>query len=194
MVLAKVGAEWSAAMAAISLRFSARPRAKAGRKCSGRRRSKGGIAKAVDQRCNSGLPAPSRRAGGCGRRAFLLGIDLHLRHALTPPSRELSMAETLARHHGHGTCACLRIERSRERWMATGSCAKRRASSLYSSYLNETLRRTRYDSTLPSPMVTSCSQTSATRKSRSDWDARSTAAAAAFSHEVGLVPTISMIL
>ena len=60
--------------------------------------------------------------------------------------------------------------------------------------LKESFKRTRYDSTLPSEIVTSCSQTSATRRSRSVEEARSTAAAAAFSQDVGLVPTISMIL
>ena len=62
-------------------------------------------------------------------------------------------------------------------------------------YLNETERRARYWSMEPSSlMVTSCSTTSATRRSRRVLDAVAIAAAVASSHELSLVPTISITL
>src|SRR5215208_8389388 len=63
------------------------------------------------------------------------------------------------------------------------------------SYLNDSFNLTRYDSTFPSSvMFTSCSTTSATRRSRKVSAARSMAALAAFSQESVLVPTSSMTL
>src|SRR5437773_10734797 len=60
------------------------------------------------------------------------------------------------------------------------------------SYLKETLSRTRYLVTLPFSMVMSCRTTSATRRSRRDFDAVSTALLAAASQDVLLVPTSSV--
>ena len=62
------------------------------------------------------------------------------------------------------------------------------------SYLNETLFFARYALTTPSLITRSSSAISATRRSRSFWDALVTAAAAAFSQLSVLVPTNSMIL
>ena len=55
MVLAKVGSAGSAAMAATSAAWAAKARAKAGRKCSGSIRPKGGTPKGPDQSSNNGL-------------------------------------------------------------------------------------------------------------------------------------------
>src|SRR4051812_33457090 len=63
-----------------------------------------------------------------------------------------------------------------------------------SSYLNETLTLLRYAVTTPFSITTSSSATSATRRSRSDDAARSTADAVARSQLSGLVPTNWMIL
>src|SRR3954467_3739986 len=68
------------------------------------------------------------------------------------------------------------------------------AQSLPFSYLNDTFSLVRNSSTLPSLSCTSCTVTSAMRRSRSDSAARSTAVRAAFSHDSLLVPISSMTL
>src|SRR4029078_11978490 len=62
------------------------------------------------------------------------------------------------------------------------------------SYLNEPFTLARYADTWPFSSVTSSSETSAMRRSRSDCDASATAAATACSHPSVLVPTSSMTL
>src|SRR5258705_8182873 len=62
------------------------------------------------------------------------------------------------------------------------------------SYLNDKDTRARYSTTLPSSTLMSSLQTSATRKSRSEFAAISTAFFAASSQEFGLVPMISVTL
>src|SRR5260370_31533724 len=62
------------------------------------------------------------------------------------------------------------------------------------SYLKDNCTRARYAFTLPFFTVTSVLTTSATRRSRSDRAAVSTAFLAASSHDFVLVPTISVTL
>src|SRR5581483_5115110 len=69
-----------------------------------------------------------------------------------------------------------------------------RARRPQSSYLNESFTLARYARTFPSSRCMSSCDTSATRRSRSVFDALATAAAAAFSHESVLVPTSSITL
>jgi hypothetical protein len=63
-----------------------------------------------------------------------------------------------------------------------------------SSYLNDTLTLALYADTLPFSIETSSSETSATRRSRSDCDAVVTALDTACSQDSVLVPTSSMTL
>src|SRR5258705_135374 len=65
-------------------------------------------------------------------------------------------------------------------------------SRLQASYLNDKDTLARYATTLPSSIFMSSLQTSATRRSRNDLAAVSTAPFAASSQEIGLVPMISV--
>src|SRR6185295_11957007 len=71
-------------------------------------------------------------------------------------------------------------------------CPLRAAHGLQPSYLNDNCNRVRYACTLPPSILTSSLVTSATRRSRSDFPAVSTALRAASSQELSLLPTTSI--